>query len=94
MKGISLAPAVLVTLVMSMQIVFLLISQYTVLSKIQPGVGNWVEITGKIQTVQCKSFLQLMWLNLLTRVTHTDGASCVDVLQILSGVTFSKAAYN
>ena len=51
-KGISLAPAVLVTLVMSMQIVFLLISQYTVLSKIQPGVGNWVEITGKIQALE------------------------------------------
>ena len=52
-----MAPAVLVTLVMSSQIVFLLISQYTVLSEIQPGVGNWVQITGKIQTVEYKRSL-------------------------------------
>ena len=43
-----MAPALLVTMVMAMQIVFLLIGQYTVLSHIQPGIGNWVEITGMI----------------------------------------------
>ena len=37
---------VLLTLAFAMQIVFLLIAQYTVLSHINPGVGNWVEITG------------------------------------------------
>ena len=45
-QGITMAPAVMVTVIMAMQIIFLLIGQYTVLSHIQPGVGNWVEITG------------------------------------------------
>ena len=39
------------TVVMAMQIVFLLIGQYTVLNHIQPGIGNWVEITGKSYSV-------------------------------------------
>ncbi len=44
--AVSMTTPLLVTFGMSLQVVFLLIGQYTVLSDIQPGVGNWVEITG------------------------------------------------
>ena len=45
-RAMSQGSIVLLTLAFAMQIVFLLIAQYTVLSHINPGVGNWVEITG------------------------------------------------
>ena len=45
--AISLTSPLVVTLAVAMQIVFLLIGQYTVLSDIQPGIGNWVELFGK-----------------------------------------------
>ena len=46
-KAVSMTSPLIVTLAMAMQIVFLLIGQYTVLSDIQSGVGNWVEIFGE-----------------------------------------------
>ena len=46
------------TVVMAMQIVFLLIGQYTVLNHIQPGIGNWVEITGKQSSSQIRQGIQ------------------------------------
>ena len=52
-----MAPALLVTMVMAMQIVFLLIGQYTVLSHVQPGIGNWVEITGMIDLSRLKDLI-------------------------------------
>ena len=48
LKAVTMAPALLVTMVMASQIVFLLIGQYTILSKVQPGIGNWIEITGRV----------------------------------------------
>ena len=38
-----------VTTMFLFQIVFLLIAQYTVLSEIEPVVGNWVEIVGNLK---------------------------------------------
>ena len=45
--AVSMTSPLIVTLAMAMQIVFLLIGQYTVLSDFQSGVGNWVEIFGE-----------------------------------------------
>ena len=50
-RAMSQGSIVLLTLAFAMQIVFLLIAQYTVLSHINPGVGNWVEITGMDMTL-------------------------------------------
>ena len=52
-----MAPALLVTMVMAMQIVFLLIGQYTLLSHVQPGIGNWIEITGMIDLSTLKDLI-------------------------------------
>ena len=43
-RGVSMTTAILITLALSMQIFFLIISQYTVLKSIEPGKGNWIEI--------------------------------------------------
>ena len=57
LKAVAMAPALLVTMVMAMQIVFFLIGQYTVLSHVQPGIGNWVEITGMIDLSRLKDLI-------------------------------------
>ena len=53
--AVSLTSPLIVTLAMAMQIVFLLIGQYTILSDIQSGVGNWVEIFGEYWSVDNSS---------------------------------------
>lgn len=69
LKAVQMASALLVTLVMSMQIVFLLIGQYTVLSAVHPGVGNWVEITGEALDVEQKTMARLSKTRFVTLFT-------------------------
>lgn len=47
-RGIAMCTAIWITLALSMQIVFLMVSQYTVLSTIAPGNNNWIEIFGAV----------------------------------------------
>ena len=65
-RAMSQGSIVLLTLAFAMQIVFLLIAQYTVLSHINPGVGNWVEITGMDLTL-----LAMIALLSVQSSTHT-----------------------
>ncbi len=50
--AITFTSPLYVALAMAMNIIFLLIGQYTVLSDIAPGIGNWEEIFGKLISFQ------------------------------------------
>ena len=45
-RGIAMTTAIWLTLALSMQIFFLIISQYTVLKSVEPGKGNWIKVFG------------------------------------------------
>ena len=51
LRGITMTTAIWITLALSMQIFFLIISQYTVLHTIEPGKDNWIEIFGAVVVV-------------------------------------------
>ena len=59
-RGVSMTTAILITLALSMQIFFLIISQYTVLKSIEPGKGNWIEILGAV-TVFLAAIIPPVW---------------------------------
>ena len=45
-RGVAMTTAIWITLALSIQIFFLMISQYTVFSDIKPGKQNWIELFG------------------------------------------------
>ena len=59
------------TLILSTQVVFMLIAQYTVLSSILPGHRNWMEVVGVVLVLLGSSFSYLLEI-----LADTKLASC------------------
>ena len=50
-RAISMAPAIWIIMAYSIQIFFLIIAQHTILSGVQPGKDNWIEVFGAVVVV-------------------------------------------
>lgn len=48
LQGLFMTTAIWLSMAISMQIFFLMIAQYTVLSGIEPGKNNWIEVLGAV----------------------------------------------
>ena len=51
LQGVRRTTAIWITLALSLQIFFLIISQYTILHSIAPGKDNWIEIFGAVVVI-------------------------------------------
>ena len=51
LQGVRQTTAIWITLALSLQIFFLIISQYAILHSVAPGKDNWIEIFGAVVVI-------------------------------------------
>ncbi len=85
-RGVIMTTAIWITLALSVQVFFLLIAQYTILSDIAPGNDNWLEIFGAVLVVVA-SVIPPAW-EIMKKQTNFErqeencGSCCCDIQMI------------
>ena len=69
LQGVRRTTAIWITLALSLQIFFLIISQYTILHSIAPGKDNWIEIFGAVVVI-IAAVIPPVWEVITTKLDH------------------------